>query len=206
VRLPTLICCLAGCGGVSTSAPSETRTLDDAASEANGTRDVTSIPGVHGSVDGTVFEVADSAAEIYDPLPNDIGYPEVKVTLLDMPGACQDLQGGTPGTRALRIYIYNERDQTPIGPGTYVSPLPDAGGGAGSIITFFVWHNFGLGCTDVSGWSDDDPRNTVTLTEISSVVRGSFDVTLIHSVGHLAGSFVASLCPPQDAGTARVCQ
>jgi hypothetical protein len=109
----------------------------------------------------------------------------------------------------LRIYIFNEVDQTAIGPGTYTYFEP----AVGMKFCAMVWHAFG---DAVDGSCSTEPDHwassaTVTLTEVSATrVVGSFDATIAGDgidagardagVGHLSGSFSAPICPTIDGG------
>jgi hypothetical protein len=169
---------------------------------------------VSGSVLGAPFVAADIAANTNGSPPAG-EFPLLELSVTDLAdGACSDWTTGRADAHVLRLYIFNERDQTAIGPGVYQGSSDD-----GLLITDAFWHAFGPavdgGCADEN---DLDQiyvvgAPTITLTEVSATrVLGSFDVTLSESganatagdagVGHLSGTFSAPICPTRDGGVA----
>jgi len=164
---------------------------------------------VSGSVLDTPFIAKDVAANSNGSPP--VGtFPSLEISVTDIAGgACDDLARQRANSHVLRIYIFNEVDQTAIGPGTYT----DLPAGPGTKFCGMVWHAFGDAvdgsCSTAPGdWASPA---TVTLTEVSATrVVGSFDATIAGDgidagardagVGHLSGSFSAPICPTIDGG------
>ena len=179
---------------------------------ASGPNDPGGSATLGGTVPGRTF-VAMEAAATNNGSPPVGTYPFLLVAIADSVGAaCGDL-GAAPraSSQALRLYFYNEQDQSPIGPGTYLSA------GAQPLFVYPVFHAFGE-ATD-SGYCAEalalEPvSSTATLTEVSATrAVGSFDLVFAApgdagsgdggaDAGgtHLSGTFTAPWCPSTDAG------
>jgi len=149
---------------------------------------------VAGDVDALPLIVDDVGARQTGSISQ--GYPSLEVTLMDASGACDEYHGNPASSRALRLYVFNARDQQGVGPGTYLTPGPNGAGP--TVFAGIFWHDFNATCSDRQAQG----TGTVTLTDVSSTsVSGSFDVTLdawlsdaAPRIGHLSGSFKAPVC------------
>jgi hypothetical protein len=176
---------LAACGGEAALSSDADAASNDASAPSSSM--------VTGSVAGLSFELSATRAQNTGATPVGI-YPSIRIELLELPpgasATCAELDVG----RALRIYLFNERDQTAIGPGTYLTPPRDGGGADGTIFAGFFWHHF-LDASEKEGGG----TGSVTLDDVSATtIRGSFDATLepnFGEAGHLSGTFTAPVCP-----------
>jgi hypothetical protein len=164
---------------------------------------------VSGNVLGVPFVPTDIAANSNGSTGAG-SFPSLELSVTDVAGgACDDLPRRRADSHVLRIYIFNEQDQTAIGPGTYTYFEP----AVGMKFVTMVWHAFGEAVDGACGSAPDHWASaaTITLTEVSATrVVGSFDATLEGdgfdagaldaSVGHISGTFSAPICPIVDGG------
>jgi hypothetical protein len=147
-----------------------------------------------GDVAGTPFVVRSAFARSIAPAQS---YPILEITVATgTAAACAPVHGAE---MTLSLFIYNTRDQTPVGPGTY----PIAGQTDAGLSGDAYFHSYGPTCpleVFPYGLPPDGgfPKSgLIAISSVTPTVRGSFDA-MADGV-HLAGVFDAALCVP-DAG------
>ena len=172
-------------------------------------RDARTNLSVSGSVLGVPFVAEDVAFQTNGSPPAGT-YPSLELAMTDYAGACS-ADARRAASNVLRIYIYNEQDQTAIGPGTYTYLVNAAGAKFGTAVLHRADDAADASCASLSDlWA---VAATITLTEVSAArVVGSFDTTIggdgmdagarDTGVGHVSGPFIAPSCPnPEGSAT-----
>jgi hypothetical protein len=147
-----------------------------------------------GDVAGTPFVVRSAFARSVAPAQ---GYPILEIVVATAAtAACAPVQGAE---MTLSLFIYNTRDQTPVGPGTY----PIAGQTDAGLSGDAYFHSYGPMCP-MEVFPYGLPRDggfpksgVIAISSVTPTVSGSFEA--IADGAHLAGAFDAPLCGP-DAG------
>jgi hypothetical protein len=214
-----------GCGGstggtLATSGPDDAASLDATVVNDAGGNPTDGAPSplgdagaadegdagtVSGVVAGRSFVGLDFAAENSGPTDAST-YPNIVIFVSDLPAtACNAYreQSGPPGLQSFHVYLFDDKTQNAIVPGTYWSDPDDA-----AVFSAFYLHTSDSTCTTRALYSG---TGSVTITEISGThIRGSIDATITDDldggvVGHLAGPFDAPICGESDGGDAGWC-